>query len=116
MAVILFFGGVAAPPILGDDRSSIGAVLAAATLAGLHTALTHLKRLWPTLGMVTEGNPAVIFSNGEWDDAKLHSKRVDPRDVIAEVKQKGLCELSEVQSAIVEHNGAITIVPHEKAD
>ncbi len=116
MAVIFFFGGIAVPPILGDDRSITGALLAAATLAGLHTALTHLKRVWPTVGMVTEGNPVVVFSNGEWDDAMMRSKRVDPRDVMAEVRQKGLHHLSEVQSAIVEHNGAITIVPRQHID
>ncbi|MBB2965206.1 DUF421 domain-containing protein [Methylobacterium sp. R2-1] len=115
MAVIFFFGGIAVPPILGDDRSITGALLAAATLAGLHTTLSHAKRLWPTIGMVTEGNPVVIFSNGEWDEAKMRSKRVDPRDVMAEVRQKGLLHLSDVQSAIVEHNGAITIVPKQES-
>ena len=114
MAVIFLFGGIAVPPILGDDRSITGALLAAATLAGLHTTLTHAKRLWPTVGMITEGNPVVVFSNSTWDEAQMRRLRVDPRDVMAEMRQKGLLHLNEVQSAIVEHNGAITIVPRQE--
>ena len=79
MVVIFFFGGMAVPPILGDDRSITGAVLALCTIAGLHMVLSHLKRIWPTIGMVTEGNPVVIYSNGTWDDEQMRRRRVDAR-------------------------------------
>jgi hypothetical protein len=36
----------------------IGAVLAACTLAGLHTLLSHAERAWPVVGMITEGTPS----------------------------------------------------------
>lgn len=115
MVVIFFFGGMAVPPILGDDRSITGAILALCTIAGLHTALSHLKRIWPTIGMVTEGNPVVIYSNGKWDDEQMRRRRVDPRDVMAEMRQHGITNLKDVQSAIVEHTGAITLVPKKSS-
>ena len=115
MAVIFFFGGMAVPPILGDDRSITGAVLALCTIAGLHMALSHLKRIWPTIGMVTEGNPVVIYSNGTWDDEQMRQRRVDARDVMAEMRQQGITNLKDVQSAIVEHTGAITVVPKKSS-
>jgi uncharacterized membrane protein YcaP (DUF421 family) len=116
MVVIFFFGGIAVPPILGDDRSITGALLALCTIAGMHTALSHLKRIWPTVGMVTEGNPVVIYSNGTWDHQKLRRRRVDPRDVMAEMRQHGITRLEDVQSAIIEHTGAITVVPKRHPD
>ncbi|HEV7445550.1 MAG TPA: YetF domain-containing protein [Steroidobacteraceae bacterium] len=114
MVVIFFFGGMAVPPILGDDRSITGAVLALCTIAGLHTLLSHLKRIWPTVGMVAEGNPVVIYSNGTLDDAKMRRRRIDPRDVMAEMRQHGITSLEDVQSAIIEHTGAITLVPKRR--
>jgi uncharacterized membrane protein YcaP (DUF421 family) len=114
MVVIFFFGGMAVPPILGDDRSITGAVLALCTIAGLHTLLSQLKRIWPTVGMVAEGNPVVIYANGTWDDAKMRRRRIDPRDVMAEMRQHGITNLEDVQSAIVEHTGAITLVPKRR--
>lgn len=111
MVVIFFFGGIATPPILGDDRSITGALLAACTLAGLHTLLSYLKRVWPVIGMITEGNPVVVFSNGNWDRVAMRRMRVDPRDVVAEMRQQGISRINDVQSAIVEHSGAITVVP-----
>lgn len=111
MVVIFFFGGIAVPPILGDDRSITGALLALCTIAAMHTALSALKLVWPTLGMVTEGNPVVIYCRGAWDDEKMRRRRIDRRDVMAEMRQQGITRIEDVQSAIVEHTGAITVVP-----
>jgi uncharacterized membrane protein YcaP (DUF421 family) len=84
------------------------------TIAGFHTALSHLKRVWPVVGMVTEGNPVVIYANGTWDDEKMRRRRVDARDVMAEMRQQGITNLEDVQSAIIEHTGAITVVPKQR--
>ncbi|MDR7035988.1 MULTISPECIES: DUF421 domain-containing protein [Methylobacterium] len=115
MVVIFFFGGMAVPPILGDDRSVTGAILALCTIAGLHTLLSALKRVWPTIGMVTEGNPVVIYSDGRWDQSQMRHRRIDARDVMAEMRQQGITNLDDVQSAIIEHTGAITVVPKRRS-
>ena len=75
MVAIFFLGGIATPPILGDDRSITGALLAAATLAGLHTLLSYLKRVWPTIAMITEGNPVVVYADGDWDRVAMQRMR-----------------------------------------
>ncbi len=114
MVVIFFFGGMAVPPILGEDRSITGALLGLCTIAGLHTILSALKLLWPPVGMITEGNPVVIYSNGTWDQSALRHLRVDPRDVMAEMRQQGISRFEDVQSAIIEHTGGITVVRKQR--
>ncbi|MFE1599667.1 DUF421 domain-containing protein [Methylobacterium sp. ID0610] len=113
MAVVFLFGGLAVQPILGQDRSVTGALLAICTVAGMHLAVSRLKLWWPAVGMVAEGTPVVIYANGIWDRKQMRRLRVDERDVVAEMRQNGIRHLSEVQSAIIEHTGGITIVRKE---
>jgi len=62
---------------------------------------------------VAEGTPVVIDSNGTWDWKQMHRLRIDERDVVAEMRQNGIRSFAEVQSAIIEHTGGITIVPKD---
>lgn len=110
MAIVFMIGGLGIQPILGEDRSITGALLAIATISGLHMALSHL-RLWaPVVGHIVEGTPVVVFSNGEWDRKEMRRLRVQEQDVLSEMRQKGITSLDRVQSAIIEHNGSISLV------
>ncbi|MGY2050466.1 DUF421 domain-containing protein [Methylobacterium sp. JK268] len=110
MAVVFLFGGMAVQPVLGQDRSITAALLAMATVAGLHLAVSRLKLIWPALGMVAEGTPVVVYADGVWDRKQMRRLRVDERDVRAEMRQNGIRSFDDVQSAIVEHTGGITVV------
>lgn len=65
--------------------------------------------------MITEGSPVVVYANGDWDRTAMRRMRVDPRDVMAEMRQQGISRMSDVQSAIVEHSRTITVVPKKEA-
>lgn len=110
MVLIFVFGGLAIGGVMGDDRSITGASLAIGTFAMMHVILSMAARRWPVIGMITEGAPLIIFSDGEWNKARLHLLRIRERDVVTEARQKGLRGLEDVELAIAEHNGGITII------
>jgi uncharacterized membrane protein YcaP (DUF421 family) len=56
----------------------------------------------------------VVFANGDRDRVAMRLMRVDPRDVMAEMRQQGISRLDDVESASVEHSGAITLVPKHR--
>jgi uncharacterized membrane protein YcaP (DUF421 family) len=110
MAVIFFFGGIGVQPLLAGDRSVTGAVVAMATIAGLHISLSWLETRWPVLGRITKGAPVVVYTQGKWDQYEMQMLRVQQADVLAEMRQQGIKRLDEVEAAVIEHNGGITIV------
>lgn len=110
LSVIFLFGGMAVQPILGEDRSITGALLAIGTVAVLHTGISSLKLRWPTLARITDGTPVIIYTKGSWDLEQMRKMRVQEQDVLAEARLSGLRSLDEAESVIVEHNGGITIM------
>ena len=114
LVVIFLLGGFAMPSILNGDQSLTGAILGMATVAGLHFALSRLRTRWPLVGQITEGTAVSIYARQGFDENQMLRSRLTMQDVVAEMRQSGLSDLGDVDSIIVEHNGAITVMP--KAD
>jgi uncharacterized membrane protein YcaP (DUF421 family) len=110
MAIVFMIGGLGIQPILGEDRSITGAMLAVATIAGMHITLSYLRIWAPVIGQIVEGTPVVIFSNGNWDVKEMRRLRVQKQDVMAEMRQKGITSMDDVQSVTAEHNGGISVI------
>jgi uncharacterized membrane protein YcaP (DUF421 family) len=62
------------------------------------------------LGRITKGAPVVVYTQGKWDQYEMQMLRVQQADVLAEMRQQGIKRLDEVEAAVIEHNGGITIV------
>lgn len=110
IAVVFLFGGIALQAILGEDHSIISSVLAIGTISFIHISIAALKRHWPFLGMITEGTPIIIYKEGTWNDRRMKDPRIQTHDVLAEVRQRGLRNMDQVEFVTVEHNGAISIL------
>lgn len=108
--VIFLIGGVATTSILSGDQSVTGAVLAIATVSAMHMIISAAKPRWPVIGMISDGSPVVIYSNGQWAGEEMRKLRVQKQDVFAEMRQNGHKSIDEVETAVIEHNGALTIL------
>jgi len=111
MVVIFLVGGMATQAALAGDHSISGIILAILTVAGMHMLISTAKAHWPFVGFVSDGSPVVIFSNGEWARSEMRRLRVQEQDVYAEMRQNGHKSIDEVETAVIEHNGALTILP-----
>ena len=60
--------------------------------------------------MISNGSPVVIYSNGQRADDEMRKLRVQKQDVFAEMRQNGHRLIDEVETAVIEHNGALTII------
>lgn len=101
--------------LLGDDYSLTNAMLLIATLVGLDIGLSLMKRKWPKVDRLVEGVPMVIVEHGKplWD--RMYKARVDESDVLSAAREsQGLKNLAEIEYAVLERSGAISIVPKER--
>ncbi len=114
MVLVFVFGGFAIQVALGDEHSAIAPLLALSTISLLHLSLFWLKARAPLVGKFTEGTPSVVFANGRWEDRRMRQLRVEERDITAELRQKGMRRMDEVDAVVMEHNGGISVIPKEK--
>lgn len=98
--------------LLGDDFSLTTAFLLITTLIVLDILLSLLKRKWPKLDRLVEGVPMIIVEHGKplWD--RMQKARVDESDVLTAARElQGLKRMDQIEYAVLERSGGISIVP-----
>ena len=86
--------------------------LAVLSLVSLDVALSHLKRLFPALDRLIEGDAVVIVANGQLRTPPMSCHALDAEDVLAAARENhGVTDLAQIREAVLEKDGKISIVP-----
>jgi uncharacterized membrane protein YcaP (DUF421 family) len=102
--------------LLGDDYSITNALLLIVTLIAIDVGLSLLKQQSPRIDRLIEGLPVVIVDDGKPLADRMAKARVDEEDILtAARKLQGLERMEQIKYAVLERNGAITIVKKASA-
>lgn len=98
--------------MLGGDDSLTNAMVLILTLVGADIALSLLKERSRLLDKAVDGTPVVIVEQGRPREELMRELRVDLDDVLAAARElRGLERLDQIEYAVLERSGGITIVP-----
>jgi uncharacterized membrane protein YcaP (DUF421 family) len=98
--------------LVGEDASVTGAFLLIVVLVGTDILLSLVKRWLPRVDRLLEGQPIVILRHGVPIKGRMHVERVDDDDILSAAREtRGLDKLDDIERAVLEKNGAISIVP-----
>jgi uncharacterized membrane protein YcaP (DUF421 family) len=101
--------------LVGEDYSVTGAFLLIVVLVGMDILLSLLKRASPRIDRLLEGQPLVILRDGTPLAGRMHVERVDDDDILSAAREtRGIDRLDDIERAILEKNGAISIVPRRR--
>ena len=112
--LIFFIGGLALTALVGDDHSITNALLAVMTVGLTHLAIASLRQISPVFGRLADGTPLVLLEKGEWHVETMERMRIHDDDVMAAARDKGIRALEEIEYAILERNGEISVIGKEK--
>jgi uncharacterized membrane protein YcaP (DUF421 family) len=115
LLVALMLGEVVDEIIYGDVRFAQGAI-AIVAIGALAYADSWLSFMSPRLNAILEGTPSVIIRNGEYDRDGMRSERMNEHEVLARLREVGIHDMREVQLAVVENDGAVSVLKHEWAE
>jgi uncharacterized membrane protein YcaP (DUF421 family) len=108
--LIFLMGGVIIASTMGRDRSLTNATCAVIIVGLLHRTVAYARNRWPRFGMLVDGIPLVIYKSGDWQEEIMREMRIAPDDVLAAARGKGLRGIEEIDYAILERNGQISIL------
>jgi uncharacterized membrane protein YcaP (DUF421 family) len=108
--LIFLMGGVIILSTVGKDRSVTNCTCAVMAVGLVHRSLAWAKNKNPTLGAVVDGTPIVLIERGEWREEMVHHFRIRREDVEASARAHGVTSLRDVDYAILERNGGISII------
>ena len=92
------------------DNSLIGGLLTAATLIGLNYLVSLATHRSKTLEAIVEGRPQVLIHNGTLFEDVMVKAQLTHHELNAALRRSGCDSIAEVHSAILENNGAISVV------
>jgi uncharacterized membrane protein YcaP (DUF421 family) len=76
--------------------------------------VSSIKGRFSRFGAVVDGTPLTLLKNGEWQLEVMKGMQIDREDVMAAARTKGVSSIYDVSYAILERNGAISIIKNDK--
>jgi uncharacterized membrane protein YcaP (DUF421 family) len=102
--------------LLGQDYSITNALLLIITLVGMDILLSYIKQHWMPASTLIEGLPLIIVKDGRPLREPMTKSRVDDEDVLSAARERqGLTRMDQIEYAVLERTGTISIVPKKGA-
>lgn len=112
--LVFFMGGLALTAMVGEDASLTNALLQVITIASAHYAVAWLRSRSSRIARLFDGTPLLLLESGQWRSHTLSEMGIQDDDVMATARDQGILTLDQIDQAILERNGEISIIKKEQ--
>jgi len=113
LVLIIVLANAVQNAMVGSDNSLVGGLLAAVTLLVLSRIFALVIHSNSKIEQVMVGGPLIIVQNGEMLTNSMRRESVTQDQLMAAMREHGVTEMKEVRLAVLEVDGAISIVPND---
>lgn len=110
LVTTILLSELAAIPMQDNDIPIFNAFISIAVLLGLEVISSVLEMKSSLFRRAVEGNPVVVINEGVIIEKALKKLRYTADDLMEALRQKDIFDLKEVECAIVETNGALSVM------
>ncbi len=111
LVVVLLIANAVQNAMVGADFSVQGGILAAFVLLAANRIVAMLRLHRGIWGRLIEGKPTLLVKDGKVLASALRKEELDQADVEMAAREHGIRTIAEVQMAVLETDGSISIVP-----
>ena len=95
------------------DESILYSLIPIVILVLLECILAYISLKKPKFRLFLEGNPSVIIKGGKINYNEMLKQRYNLDDLLVQLRDKGYRSIEEVEYAILESSGTLSIFPYE---
>lgn len=110
LVITILLSEIAAIPIQNNTIPLINSLVPLMLLVGFEILSSVIGVKSVRFRKITDGNPFIIIKDGVIDQKKLKQLRLSTDDVLSALRQKEVFDLSEVEYAVMETNGAVSVL------
>lgn len=111
LVTTLLLSEIASLPIANQDIPVSFALIPMVILLSLEVFSSYILLRAPRLKNILSAPPTVLIHNGTLIQRALYETRVTIDELMSEIRQQGLTDLSQVECAILEKNGKLMVLP-----
>ncbi|HYH12476.1 MAG TPA: YetF domain-containing protein [Thermomicrobiales bacterium] len=110
--LLLIFSEALQSALVDEDSSLTAAVVVIMTLVVLNIGMSLLKERSSKIELLMEGAPIRLIERGELLYDRMRRARIDEGDILAAARQtQGIEQMDQIESAVLERSGGISIIP-----
>ena len=111
LVTTLLLSEIASLPVTNQEIPVLYAIIPMILLLVLEVLSSWVLIRFPRLRVLVSASPSVIIHHGVLDQRALRELRISMEELMSEVRQQGLSSPEQVECAILEKNGKLTVVP-----
>ena len=116
LAITIMISELAALPMQDTRIPLIHGVIPILTLLRLQTIVSLLQLKSIKMRALINGTPSVLIKNGQLDIKELKSQKFNINDLMEELRIKGYYNIEDIEYAILETSGQISIISKTELD
>lgn len=114
LVMLLLIANAVQNAMTGGDVTLLGGIVAAITLLGGNFLISYLRLKNPKIRIFSEGTPTVLVTSGKIVKENLLKEEIDLPELETAVREHGVRDISDVDLAVLEIDGTISVVPLDK--
>lgn len=109
LVVIIGLGSAAGDPMFYKDVGILPALIVFAMIVGLYSLITYFVGKNKSFEILVEGKPVCLIKNGVFSIDNFTKEALGEDEFFAELRMQGVSQLGQVEEAIIESSGNISI-------
>jgi uncharacterized membrane protein YcaP (DUF421 family) len=114
LVLILLVANAVQPAMTGPDNSLLGGVIIIVALVLADGLVAVARARIPFVNSLLEPRPTVIGEDGRWLMQAMEREDVTIADAEMALREHGIASVTDVQLAVLEADGSISVVPKDR--
>lgn len=114
LIVSILIAELAAISIEESDRSILASIIPIVVLVVIQLSVGFISLKNVKVRKIIDGNPTVIIKNGKLNFKEMTKLRYTLDDLIAQLREQGIKSIEEVNYAVLENNGKLSVFETSK--
>lgn len=116
LLLVILIANVVQNSMIGKDNSVLGGLIAAIALIGFWYVLNWITAKSERASEIVEGSPTLMVAEGKMLHENMSQENLSREELFAALRGQGVKSLSEVRYAVMELDGKVSVIQHEKGN
>lgn len=115
LVVAIMISDLASVPMQAIDIPLAAGVIPVLTLIIAEVVMAYISLKSRTARRIITGEPSIVIYNGHINEKELKNQRFNLNDLLEQLRIKGYPDPSDIETAVLETNGQLSIIPKTSA-
>jgi len=115
LLVLLLIADASQNAMAGEYRSITDGLILVLTIMAWEYALDFASFRFPALGKIIQRRPLLVIEKGKVHHRNLHSEFMTEDDLLSQLRQKGVDDITQVKKSFIEGDGHFSVITDDRS-